>query len=65
LTSFLRHAAMTKMPHVSPWWHRAVHADRRPFLLARNRIVAALRRWFEQEGFVEVEAGRAAGVPRQ
>lgn len=33
-----------------------MHADRRPFLLARNRIVAALRRWFEAEGFVEVEA---------
>jgi lysyl-tRNA synthetase class 2 len=39
----------------SPWWSRARHADRRPFLLARNRIKAAIRRWFEGEGFTEVE----------
>ena len=39
----------------SPWWDARVHADRRPFLLARGRILAALRRWFEAEGFVEVE----------
>ena len=37
------------------WWDRDRHADRRPVLLARNRIVAALRRWFEAEGFVEVD----------
>jgi lysyl-tRNA synthetase class 2 len=34
-----------------------VHADRRPFLIARNRTVAALRRHFEAQGFLEVEAG--------
>ena len=39
----------------SPWWDARVHADRRPFLLARGRIRAALRRWFEAEGFMEVE----------
>jgi len=39
-----------------PWWRPDKHAERRPFLLARNRIVAALRRWFEAEGFVEVES---------
>lgn len=39
----------------SPWWDREKHNDRRPFLLARNRIQAALRRWFETEGFVEVD----------
>lgn len=44
------------MPELSPWWRPDKHAERRPFLLARNRIVAALRRWFEAEGFVEVEA---------
>ena len=43
-------------PSASPWWSPHVHADRRPFLLARNRIVAALRRWFDAKGFVEVEA---------
>lgn len=40
---------------MSRWWDRAVHADRRPLLLARNRIKAAVRAWFEGEGFVEVE----------
>lgn len=39
----------------SPWWDPGRHADRRPFLLARNRIKAALRRWFEAHGFVEVD----------
>lgn len=37
------------------WWDRDTHADRRPILLARNRIVAAIRRWFEGQGFVEVD----------
>jgi lysyl-tRNA synthetase class 2 len=41
----------------SPWWSRARHADRRPFLIARNRIKAALRRHFEAGGFTEVECG--------
>lgn len=39
----------------SPWWTPHVHADRRPFLLARNRIVAAIRGFFEERGFVEVD----------
>lgn len=39
----------------SPWWAPARHSDRRPFLLGRNRIVAALRTWFAQHDFVEVE----------
>jgi lysyl-tRNA synthetase class 2 len=39
----------------SPWWRPESHADRRPFLLARNRIKAAFRAWFEAEGFLEVE----------
>jgi len=43
-------------PLPSPWWRPENHADRRPFLLARNRIKAALRRWFEDRGFVETEA---------
>ena len=34
-----------------------MHARRRPYPQARRRIVAALRRWFEAEDFVEVEAG--------
>ncbi|SER34966.1 lysyl-tRNA synthetase, class 2 [Faunimonas pinastri] len=43
------------MASVSPWWHRDIHADRRPFLLARNRIVNALRGFFMDEDFIEVE----------
>src|ERR1700744_5132697 len=44
-------------PAASPFWAANVHADRRPFLLARNRIVAALRGYFATEDFVEVETG--------
>jgi lysyl-tRNA synthetase class 2 len=39
----------------SPWWAPDRHADRRPFLLARNRITAAMRAWFAARDFVEVE----------
>ena len=39
----------------SPFWAPHVHADRRPALLARGRIVAALRAWFAAADFVEVE----------
>ncbi len=40
----------------SPFWDPARHRDRRPFLIARNRVVATLRTWFATEGFTEVEA---------
>jgi lysyl-tRNA synthetase class 2 len=40
----------------SPWWNADRHSDRRPFLLARNRIKAAFRAWFEVRDFTEVEA---------
>ena len=40
----------------SPWWRPDRHADKRPFLLARGRMRTAIRRWFETEGFIEVEA---------
>jgi lysyl-tRNA synthetase class 2 len=43
------------MPDRSPWWTPHVHADRRPLLLARTRIKAAIRRHFEAQGFLEVE----------
>jgi lysyl-tRNA synthetase class 2 len=39
----------------TPWWHPHRHADRRPLLLARNRIQAAIRGWLGGEGFVEVD----------
>jgi lysyl-tRNA synthetase class 2 len=38
-----------------PFWARQAHADRRPVLIGRARIVAALRDWFAGQGFVEVE----------
>jgi lysyl-tRNA synthetase class 2 len=41
---------------VTPFWRSDIHADRRPALLARGRIKAALRRWFDARDFVEVEA---------
>jgi lysyl-tRNA synthetase class 2 len=44
-------------PAASPLWAPHVHADRRPFLLARGRIVAALRAWFSARDFIEVETG--------
>ncbi|HAO42754.1 MAG TPA: EF-P lysine aminoacylase GenX, partial [Afipia sp.] len=41
----------------SPWWTPGRHIDRKPFLQARTAISRALRDWFEDEGFVEVETG--------
>lgn len=45
------------MTDTSPdaWWQPARHADRRPLLIARNRIQSALRRWFDDHGFTEVD----------
>ena len=39
----------------SPWWAPDRHADRRPRLLARNAIAAAIRDWFARRDFVEVQ----------
>lgn len=39
----------------SPWWAPHVHADRRPRLLQRGRIKAAIRRFLEDSDFTEVE----------
>ena len=39
----------------SPWWSPARHADRRPFLVARGAITRAVRAWFGEQGFAEVE----------
>jgi len=43
------------MTAVSPWWAASRHADRRPLLLARSRIKAAIRAHLERQGFIEVE----------
>jgi lysyl-tRNA synthetase class 2 len=45
----------TDLPIVTPLWRPDIHAQRRPRLLARNRIIAAVRDWFEASDFVEVE----------
>ncbi|WP_237155333.1 EF-P lysine aminoacylase EpmA [Oryzibacter oryziterrae] len=42
-------------PEESPWWSTERHLARRPFLEARGRIKTAVRRWFEDRGFTEVE----------
>jgi len=39
----------------SPWWSAARYADIRPFLTARSAITRALRAWFDEQGFTEVE----------
>jgi elongation factor P--(R)-beta-lysine ligase len=41
----------------SPWWSAARHADVRPFLAARGAITRAVRAWFDEQGFAEVETG--------
>ncbi|MFL6839515.1 MAG: EF-P lysine aminoacylase EpmA [Bradyrhizobium sp.] len=48
---------MAENSPVSPWWSAARHADRKPFLQARNAITRAVRAWFEEQGFAEVESG--------
>jgi lysyl-tRNA synthetase class 2 len=45
----------TENQRFSPWWSAARHADVRPFLLARNAIGKAIRSWFDEQGFTEVE----------
>jgi len=37
------------------WWERDQFARKRPRLLARNAAMAAIRQWFEGQGFVAVE----------
>src|SRR3984885_5637316 len=41
----------------SPWWAPARHADVRPFLAARGAVTRAVRAWFDEQGFAEVETG--------
>jgi lysyl-tRNA synthetase class 2 len=43
------------MTDSSPWWDPGVYADRRPFLVARSGVTAAVRAWFGARDFVEVE----------
>lgn len=47
----------------SPWWDKARHADRRPFLAARAAIARAVREWFWAQGFTEAEPAMLAVSP--
>ncbi|MBR0831570.1 EF-P lysine aminoacylase GenX [Bradyrhizobium manausense] len=40
---------------ISPFWMPNRHLDRRPFLQARGAVTGALRGFFAEQGFVEVE----------
>jgi elongation factor P--(R)-beta-lysine ligase len=46
---------MADIDQPSPWWSPARHADRKPFLMARSAITRAVRGWFDEQGFTEVE----------
>jgi elongation factor P--(R)-beta-lysine ligase len=48
---------MAENDQISPWWSPARHADVRPFLTARGAITRAIRAWFDEQGFAEVETG--------
>ena len=48
----MTHAAQSA---ASPWWDPGRHADRRPALLARNRIEAAVRGWLAERDFLLVD----------
>jgi lysyl-tRNA synthetase class 2 len=39
----------------SPWWSPSVHADRRPILVARGRIEAAIRAYLANHDFLMVD----------
>lgn len=47
----------------SEYWRRDIHADRRPLLLARNRVKAALQGWFAARDFIAVECGAIQRSP--
>src|SRR5581483_5181822 len=51
------------VPADAPFWRAGAHAARRPYLLARARITAALRAWFAAQGFLEVETAAAQVSP--
>src|SRR3981189_2796945 len=48
---------MAENDQLSPWWSATRHADVRPFLTARSAITKAIRAWFDEQGFAEVETG--------
>jgi lysyl-tRNA synthetase class 2 len=46
-----------------PWWSPEAHARRRSHLMARGRVRAAVRAWFEAAGFTETECGALVVSP--
>jgi elongation factor P--(R)-beta-lysine ligase len=46
---------MTADNSASPWWSAGRYTDIRPFLTARNAITRAVRAWFDEQGFTEIE----------
>src|SRR4030081_1740079 len=48
---------MADHDQLSPWWSATRHSDIRPFLAARSAITRAIRSWFDEQGFSEVETG--------
>jgi elongation factor P--(R)-beta-lysine ligase len=50
-----RRPTEVNVPKIPPFWNAGSYAARRPYLLARARITAALRAWFARRDFVEVE----------
>ncbi|MGD9966234.1 MAG: EF-P lysine aminoacylase EpmA [Hyphomonadaceae bacterium] len=47
----------------SPFWDRARHLDRQPFLNTRAAIQRAVREWFWAQGFTEAEPAMLTGSP--
>ena len=47
----------------SRWWQPHRHADRRPALLARNRIQRAIRGWLDDNRFLEVDPSALVASP--
>src|SRR5258707_7018484 len=50
-----RRVLMAGTDQPSPWWSASRHADRKPFLMARAAITRALRAWFDEQAFADVE----------
>lgn len=43
------------MAQLPPWWYPDYHTDRRPVLMARNKMKQRIRTWFHDQDFVEVD----------
>src|ERR1700748_2692508 len=43
------------MTEPTPWWHPDIHRDRRRFLEKRSRLTAAVRSFFHERDFCEVD----------